>query len=239
MAIYTKQTVTSSKTVNTGTTSTANLATTGTGNLVVVGTCTDSGVSSITGIACSGMSFAKIDDSLVSGGTYGVSLWYAYNITTAVAPTLTLTYVGGAIGGAIVREYSGISTISPLDQHIIAAGSSTAPSSGASAALTRTNDLVVGFGGTGDSGNTYTAGSGYTAATTLKIGTTVDMGIEDKLLIGIPTAQTANFTITGSSVWACVVATFMSAESSKSGGNYSSPAHLIVDDGLSRSEVAN
>lgn len=175
--------------------------------MVVVAT-TDSGLNSITSITCTGMTFTKIDGLLVAGGTYDVSAWYAYNITGSATPTLTVNYVAGAIGGAIIREYSGGTTTDPLDKSASATGTTATLSSGATAALVGSNDLVIGFGGTGDSGNTYTAGAGYSNATTLKIGTTVDMGLEDKSLVGSTAAQTATFTVTNISNSACIVATF-------------------------------
>ena len=214
MAWSLKQTQTSSKTLSAGTTSTASLSTTTAGSLVVVCTTTDSGTNSISSITCAGMSFAKVDSSLVSGGTYDVELWYAFNITAQTTPTLTINYVAGAIGGGIIREYSGGLTTDPLDKHVIAVGTTASLSSGATAALTGSNDLVIGYGGTGDSGNTYTAGSGFANATTLKVGTTVDMGMEDKTLSGSTAAQTATFTITNISNNACGVATFQIAAAS-------------------------
>lgn len=207
------QTQTSSKTSSAGTTSTASLSTTTTGSLVVVTATTDSGVSSVSSITCAGMTFVKWDDSLAAGGTYGISFWYALNITGNTTPTLTVNYIAGAIGGAIIREYSGGYTV--LDQHKIGTTTTTSMSSGATSTLTGTNDLVIGYGGTGDSGNTYTAGAGFANAVTLKIGTTVDMGFEDKTLSGSNAAQTATFTITNVSNGACGVATF---QASASGG---------------------
>lgn len=211
------QTKTSSKTVSTGTTSTVALLTTTTGSLVVVAVNTDKGATlgGVTSITCAGMTFTKIDESVEGGGAIAdVALFYAWNITGNTTPTLTVNYAAGMIGGAIIREYSGIDTLAdPLDKHVIAKDGalSAAPNSGASAALVGSNDLVIGYAGTGDSGNTYTAGAGYANATTLKIGTTVDMGMEDKTLSGSTAAQTANFTITNSSDWACGVATFKAA----------------------------
>lgn len=202
------QTKTSSKTASAGTTSTASLSTTTSGSLVLVCCTTDSGTNSISSISCSGMSFAKVTSSLVAGGTYDVELWYAYNITGQTTPTLTINYVAGAIGGGIIREYSGAITTDPLDKQTIATTTTASMSSGATAALVGKDDLVIGFAGTGDSGNTYTAGSLYANATTLKIGTTVDMGMEDKILTDDTSAQTATFKITNVSNGACGVATF-------------------------------
>jgi hypothetical protein len=217
VAITLLQTKTTSKTLSAGTTSTVAMSTTANASLVVVvGNC-DKGATlgGITGIACAGMSFAKIDESVEGGGAIAdVSSWYAFNITGNTTPTLTVTYAAGMIGGAIIREYSGIMSASdPLDKHAIAkdAVANNAPNSGATTGLVGSNDLVVGFAGTGDSGNTYTAGAAYGNATTLKIGTTVDMGMEDKILSGTTVAQTAPFTITNISDWVCAIATFQEA----------------------------
>ncbi len=205
------QTKTASKTSGAGTTATSSLATTTTGSLVVVGCQNDSGsLGGITGISCTGMTFTKIDELQTGDTLFNGSLWYAYNITGATTPTLTVTFAAGLIGGAIIREYSGGITTDPLDKHTIAheASANANLNSGATAAQTGLNNLVIGFGGTGDSGNTYTAGAGYSNATTLKIGTTVDLGMEDKTLSGSTAAQTATFTVTNVSTWVCAVATF-------------------------------
>lgn len=215
MAITLLQTKTTSKTASAGTTSTVALSTTTTGSLVVVGGNNDKGTTlGITGIACTGMSFTKIEDIVEGGGAIAdVSLWYAFNITGNTTPTLTVTYAAGLIGGAIVREYSGLLTTDPLDKHTSAKSITTtnAPNSGATGTQTGSNDLVIGFAGTGDSGNTYTAGATYGNATTLKVGTTVDMGMEDLILSSSSLPQTATFTITNLSDWACTIATFQAA----------------------------
>jgi hypothetical protein len=229
VAITLLQTKTTSKTSSAGTTSTVVMATTTTSSLVVVvGNNDKGGTAGITGISCAGMSFAKIDDLVEGGGAIAdVSSWYAYNITGNATPTLTVTYAAGLIGGAIIREYSGVMSASdPLDKHAIAksALATNAPNSGATVGLVGSNDLVVGFAGTGDSGNTYTAGATYGNATTLKIGTTVDMGMEDKILSGVTAAQTAIFTITNISDWVCAIATFQEASAvaaTSSSGNLS------------------
>lgn len=215
-AITLIQTRTGTKLVTGGTTFTIAMSTnTTTGDLVVCVSTNDSpSLNGTTGLAATGMTFTKIDDKLTGDSSYDISTWYAWNITGATAPTITVTVPTGFIGGAICREYSGIqSTSDPLDKHAIAANTNgvtgtNAPNSGATATLTGSNDLVVGAAGTGDSGNTYTAGATYGNATTLAVGTTVDMGMEDKILSGSTAAQTANFTITNVSVWAAGVAAF-------------------------------
>lgn len=209
------QTQTSSKTLSAGTTSTAAMSTTTTGSVVVVVGNTDKGATlgGITSVTCAGMTFTQVDESVEGGGAIAdVQFFRAFNITGNTTPTLTVNYAAGMIGGAIIREYSGALTTDPLDKHTITKSgtANNAPNSGATATQTNTDDLVIGYAGTGDSGNTYTAGSGFTNATTLKIGTTVDMGMQDKILSGDSSAQTSIFSITNVSDWACGVATFKS-----------------------------
>jgi len=223
------QTKTGSKTSGTGTTFTVSMATTATTDLVVCVATNDSAtLSSTTGLSASSMSFNKIDDLVegsVGGAIADVSIWYAYNITGATTPSITVTFTAGLIGGAICREYSGIQSSSdPLDKHTIANNGSVtqnaAPNSGATATLTGSNDLVVGAAGTGDSGNTYTAAGSFGNATTLKIGTTVDMGMEDLILSGSTAAQTATFTITNTDNWSCGVAAFKATGSTSAGPTF-------------------
>lgn len=206
------QTKAGTKTAGTGTTLTATwTSNTTTANLIVVGICTDNGTNSVTSITDSQSNvYTKITESNVSTGGFNVSLWYAKNITGGTTPTVTATLIAGTIAGMICREYSGIDTTDPLDKYAIApdTGASASPNSGATGTQTEINNLVIGFAGSGDSSNTYTAGAGYGNAVTQGVGTTLDLGMEDKILSNSTSAQTATFSITVSSFWACAVATF-------------------------------
>lgn len=211
------QTKTSSKTATAGTTSTVVLSTTTTGSTVVVVVCSTKGVAlgGVTGISCTGMTFTQVDEQ-PEGGTGTVAdgaFWKAENITGAVTPTLTVTYTAALLGGAIIREYAS-TTPGSIDQHIAAknvGAAGTALSSGASPAQVGTNDLVIGWGVTGDGGNVYTAGATYGNATSLSIGGAIDMALEDKVLSGSTAAQTATFSVSAVANWGCGVATFKEA----------------------------
>lgn len=219
-AILLVQTRTGIKTASAGTTFTVTMTTnTTTGNTVICGVANDSAlVNQTTGLAATGMTFTKITDQVEgTGGTSGAvvagSLWEAVNITGATAPVITVTFTAGLAGGAICREYSGLAA-APTDKHASANNGvvlSAAPNSGPTATLTGSNDLVVGYAATGDSGNTYTAGATFGNAFTLKVGTTLDMGMEDKILSGSTLAQTATFTITNLDNWSAAVETLQAA----------------------------
>lgn len=213
------QTKTASKTLAAGTTATVSLGNTTNGSLVVVGCMNDSAsLGGITGVSCSGMTFTKIDESQTGDTFFNGSLWYAYNITGATTPTLTVTFAAGLIGGAIIREYSGATTTDPLNRFITAkeVSADAAPTSGLTKLPSAKNDLVIGFAGTGDSGNTYTAGTGFTDITQLAVGSTVDLGMENIDVYHPPRSENAIFSITNISVWVCTVATFrMQPETSK------------------------
>lgn len=202
------------KTVGTGTTSTASLATTVNGSLVVVGSTGDSSTGATTAISCTGMSFTKKVDQTDAFGSDS-SLWYSYNTTSAATPTLTMTYVASTIATAYIEEfvyYNAGSVVAitsdPFDKSASTSGLSTTPNSGATATLTGSNDLVVAYAGTLDSGNVYSAGTGYSTILSHKNGTTLDCGIECNVLSGSTSGQTGTFTISASDNWACIVATF-------------------------------
>lgn len=245
MAIVLLQTQTASKTLTAGATATASLNSTFDGSLVVVVGNNDNGaLSGITSVTCAGMSFTKLDDlvSSPSGGFANVSFWYAWNIARQTTPILTVNFSSGLIGGAIVREYTGLRTTSdPLDKHAIAAAvtASSALNSGATAAQTGNSNLIIGYGGTDDSGNTYTAGAGYSSALTLKVGVTVDLGIESRILSSLSTAQTATFAITNVSNWCCGIATFLPPPPKGVAAFGNDGGYLGVSDGMSRAEATN
>lgn len=199
----------------TGTVASTNVSlnTTANASLVVVTMNTDSTASgTVTSVACSGMSFIKLDERV--GGSNTASMWYAFNITSQTTPTLTVNWNVVANGGIIVREYSGISTTSPLDVHATfssGVGTSSTPACGVGY-LTAYNDLIIGYCGTLDGTNTYTAGKGYGNITSLVWGaTTGDMGMEDRVLGRTQGLQTANISISNLSTFTSGIAAFKAA----------------------------
>src|SRR5437016_2293434 len=89
----------------------------------------------------------------------------AHNVTALVSgDTLTVTHPSASVRALSANEFSGLSPTSALDQTHTGTGSSTAPSSGASAAAT--SELLLGaMGVAGPISDAFTAGTNYTAPT--------------------------------------------------------------------------
>src|SRR5437016_7373034 len=89
----------------------------------------------------------------------------AHNVTALVSlDTITVTHPSASVRALSANEFSGLSPTSALDQTHTATGSSTAPSSGATAATTEAAELLLGaMGVAGPISDTFTAGTHYTA----------------------------------------------------------------------------
>src|SRR3989449_2151597 len=89
----------------------------------------------------------------------------AHNLTALVSgDTITVTHPSASLRALSANEFSGLSPTSALDQTHTATGSSTAPSSGATAATTEAAELLLGaMGVAGTTSDTFTAGASYTA----------------------------------------------------------------------------
>ena len=91
----------------------------------------------------------------------------AHNVTALVSgDTITVTHPSASVRALSANEFSGLSPTSALDQTQSATGSSTAPSSGATAATTEAAELLLGAMGVGGTiSDTFTPGPSYTALT--------------------------------------------------------------------------
>ena len=134
-------------------------------------------------------------------------LFYAKNISGAAANTITATFsASNNHPWMAIYEYSGLSTTSPLDQTASAQGNSAAPSSGATAVTTGTNELVFGAAGLPSSSTgTQTAGTGYVF---LERDTAGSPAANESELVTATGAYTASFTLSGTANWSALVATF-------------------------------
>src|SRR5437667_6237509 len=91
----------------------------------------------------------------------------AHNVTALVSgDTITVTHPSATVRALSANEFSGLSPTSALDQTQTATGSSTTPSSGATAATTEAAELLLGAMGVGGTiSDTFTPGASYTALT--------------------------------------------------------------------------
>lgn len=202
------QSVSKSSTGSTPMTSSAFGSSTTTGNLIVVSVSDDGGTAGgITSVTDSkSNTYTKIANEQAGSST--LSMWYAKNITGGASHTVTIAWNTGLVSQAsfVAQEFSGCDTSSPLDRFTGATGSSTSPSSGATAATTTDAQLVVGGVAYFGTAVTPSAGSGYTNANSVAF--TNASGSEESKVIALAAAQTATFTLSGSRDWSCGVATF-------------------------------
>jgi len=136
-----------------------------------------------------------------------VHLFYAKNILSASANTVTATFSStNNHPWLAIYEFKGLSTTNPLDQAASTQGSGSTPNSGATPTTTSGNELVFGAMGLASTySNTQTTGSGFTMLEN-DIGTSP--AANEFMLVSSTGSYTASFTLVGSPNWAALVATF-------------------------------
>lgn len=172
------------------------------GNLIVVHLSWDNQSRKISTVTDNkGNTYNRINGPTNWHTNYRSELWYAYNITGGGAPIKITAKLNGASTGYFqiyMSEYSGISTIDPLDQHSAAAGHVAAANSGAKT-TTVANELIYGVS-IGASGSLSAGGS-------FSIRSTDNQNIvEDKIGASIGSYSTS-FT-SGGGNWVAEMATF-------------------------------
>lgn len=156
-----------------------------------------------------GNTWARVISTALAA-TFDLEVWVCKNITSGGAShTVSASDSGGGVDSLlIVEEWSGQDTTAPSDKSIGATGSSTALSSGASAATTQAAELVIGAGVV--SGNvTMALGAGYTNLT--RVNTTFSTLAFESKVVAATGAQTAAMTAGTAGSWVCQVATFKEA----------------------------
>lgn len=220
--------------VSTGTI-TATVTNTLVGNLILVfigcSALTDT-VSTVTDNA--GNTYAKAYG--VATGTGGnTELWYAYNAkpTTSIVTTFSASVSTKSV---FVREYAGmLKTAGVLDKTVTASGSGTAVSTGASGLTVEANELVVCSCSCLGTNPTNSAGAGFANYTSQAVIAAASVHSIQDATASSAGAQTGLMTAGGTlPVWDVGLATFVIAR----GVGDSLYNHIIVGDGMSRSEIA-
>jgi hypothetical protein len=140
----------------------------------------------------------------IAASTIGTTLLTTDTITATFAASVGIRVIGAV-------EFSGLVTPAAVDVTKADAGTSNAPSTGASAATTQADELVFAAFSTSNGTTTvvFTPGSGYTAdqaATTGASGTNRTLNTEHKIVSAIG-AQTADAGYNASLPWDAVLAT--------------------------------
>lgn len=145
-----------------------------------------------------------ISTSLAS--TFDLEIWYSVITTGGSGYHVTATDNGGGVDSLIIcEEWAGSMSV-PQDQSVGATGvANPNANSGASTAITQSNELVIGAVVAGGN-DTLTLGAGYSNLTQVNTNFST-LGFESKLVNAIA-AQTVTFTINTGVSWVCQVGTF-------------------------------
>jgi len=175
------------------------------GNLIVVHLDWDNQSRSVNTVTDNkGNTYARINGPTNwNGASYRAELWYAYNITGgggAIKVTAQLSGAPTSFSQIYISEYSGIATITPLDQNSVAIGNSAAANSGATTTVAA-NELV--YGASIGASGTITTGAGFTNRSTANSNI-----IEDRKAVSAG-SYSAGFTSAGGN-WIAQMATFRS-----------------------------
>lgn len=118
--------------------------------LIAVVSTRGTSIDRVTGISGIG-DWTRATQAANTGGNT-IEIWYASNVQ-ATSKIVTINLVSGLRAAAVVMEYSGILTTSPLDQTASATGNSKDAITGISPLTTQANELWI--GGIGFSNSSY------------------------------------------------------------------------------------
>ena len=183
-----------------------------TGNLILVFVRMSSSSQTVTLTDSANNTYFQAVAQVQNADSSQVHLFYAKNILGAAANTVTATFSStNNHPWLAIYEFKGLSPTNPLDQTATAQGNGSTPSSGATPTTTSTNELV--FGATGLS-STYsgaqTAGNGFAM---LENDTASSPAANEFMLVTSTGSYTATFTLSGSTNWTAIVATFVGGAS--------------------------
>jgi hypothetical protein len=154
---------------------TCTITSTGSGHLLVVGiqmgggVSTSTTISSVTDNAGNVYAEAGAARSIDSGASSVADIWYAAN-SIAGATTITITTSASTSGaGAVIWEFSGVSTSSPLDKTaVLNSQPSSATVSGAAVTTTSSAEVVISLAAVAGNVTGIASGNSFTSDSTLK-----------------------------------------------------------------------
>ncbi len=210
--------------------------------LILVAGTNDAAAGGVTAVSGGGCTWAKATaaSGVNGGGPSDHAIWYCPN-TTAGQTTVTLT-IGTWDTSAVVQEYSGVLTASPLDKTAInnTAAQGTALSSGTTAATAQANELLIG-GFTVGGNATFNTPGGTNGAWTLNLSrsaTNVSTAMTDNTANSAATSS-ATLTSSASNWWVGSIATFLPAVASGnlSVGNGATVANANAQQGSANNAI--
>lgn len=181
------------------------------GNFIAVSVAKNSTTSTIT-MSNTGTALTWNQAKRQTGNGQSVDIWYAMNIVGQTCTLKATSSVSTDDVAIVAQEFSGVAASAAIDQTAGATGSSSSPSSGATAATTVANELVFGALASNDSSNDVTLGAGYSNLGTAFNAAVLVLASAESKVVSATGAQTATFGMGGfSSSWDCAVATFKAA----------------------------
>ncbi len=153
-----------------------------------------------------------------TSGTGDIALFFMPN--SAAAPqglTITVTSSASTYLQSSAAEYSGVSTVNPLDQSAVNEGNGTSVSTGLTTAVPA-GEMVYSALTTGGSPGSVTPGSSQGATYTARATSSGGVVYEQDILSATAGAQQGTATLGTATDWYAVVATFTPASGSSGGG---------------------
>ena len=176
------------------------------GNLIIAFVRMSSTSQTVTVTDSAGDAFAQAVSQAQTADGHQAYIFYAKKIAGGVNTVKATFSATNNHPWLAIYEYSGLNATSPLDQTAHAQGTSAAASSGATAMTVSANELL--FAGTGlPAGYTgkATASGGFTL---LQQETGTSPADNEGEMVGSPAPYTAPFTLSSSTNWSAVLATF-------------------------------
>lgn len=162
-------------------------------------------------------------------------IWYA-SVGASAGTTVTINLASSLYAAAVVMEYSGILTVSPLDVTATNTGNSSSESTGTTSSTTQDNELWIGAIGIPSSSNNAQLGSitnSFSSVANINTtngtsGNNARIYALDKIVSTTGTASTGG-TTNNSYQWSGAIATFkgippVTFTSTGTGGNWNTPA---------------
>lgn len=211
MAIaFVRTQVTASEITGTGTYTTGAFAAAPTvGNTLFAMVSSDGNTNNITAISdTQGNTWTQ---DFIRQDTRAVSIWRAPVTSAAAGMTVTVTYNGASSNnsGVIVQEFSSATALT-LDQTKGGTGTSATPTTGASAATTNANEVVIAGSVMTSTEASFTgAGAGYSNAVGVIV-SAANVAMESAV-ISSTGAQTATFSWPTSRIYSALLATYYEA----------------------------
>src|SRR5215469_1908592 len=178
------------------------------GNLIIAFIRMSTTTQSVTVTDSAGNSYTQAIAQGQSTDGHQIHIFYAKNINGG-ANTVTATFSATNNHPWIaIYEFSGLSTTAPLDQVAAAQGSNSTANTGLTPATTAANELVfAGLGLPASSSVTMSAGSGF-ALLQQDTATSTSRATNEDRVVNATGQYAGTFTLSGSSNWSAVVATF-------------------------------